>query len=117
MTGGPLFRLTHNAGTLDDATLRDMLQAHMRYLDVGRLRLQGGCLQGGWADHAGLELGLLNRAGDPRRGELIEVLALFTEVVGGCNCHDDPVRYPASCRLTFRIDATGAVHLTGTDAA
>ena len=37
-----------------------------------------------------------------------DISVFFTEVVGGCNCHDDPVGYPACCRLRLRVDRGSA---------
>ena len=84
------------------------LASQLRKLPLAALPLQTGCEQGGWADLNGVQLALV-RAGPDHDGLEVTAIAYFEELVGGCNCSDDPVRYPATLRLQLSIAADGIV--------
>lgn len=72
------------------------------------LPLQAGCTQGGWADTRDLSLSVAAWA--VGEDEIVAVIAAFyTELVGGCNCHDDPVSYPVAARFRLRLSPTGEI--------
>lgn len=68
----------------------DILLRSLKELPNERLPLQDACTRGGIVDPGSLAFSLLG----VRLTEInieARVAALFDEVVGGCNCHDDPV--------------------------
>lgn len=79
------------------------IAALLRELPPGTLPLQACCAHGGWVDQDDLEIRVRGVRED-RQGLKAELDVFFTEVVGGCNCHDDPTRHPAYARLRLCID-------------
>lgn len=72
-------------------------------LPAGSLPLQAGCLRGGWADDSEIEVSVL---GAELKADRIvaRVGVFFSEVIGGCNCADDPVAAAAHLTLEVRVD-------------
>ena len=91
-----------DAGDADGFTRR--LLATLQELDPASLPLEVGCTQGGRIDAADISFGLLDHCWDDRTAR---VGVFFTEVVGGCNCHDDPVRNPVYLVMVVRFDREG----------
>lgn len=89
-------------------TPAEALARQLRSLPVTALPLQAGCVQGGWADPDSVQLSLIGA--EPDHGGLdVAVMVYFEEIVGGCNCSEDPVRYPAALRLELLIAADGRI--------
>jgi hypothetical protein len=86
-----------------DEDFARILKAELKALPPDTLPLLHGLSEGGLIDDSDLELSVLTQAD---AGQAIEVrlACFFTEVVGGCNCHDDPYRKNACCELLLRID-------------
>jgi hypothetical protein len=80
-------------------TLKDELKA----LGSGALPLHAGLTEGGVIDDSALEVTVLNTTEDAQTLQA-KVGCFFTEVVGGCNCHDDPYSRNAYCELSVHID-------------
>ena len=86
----------------DDAELRRRLTDMLKALPPGTLPLQSCCTQGGIVDETECTVGLL---GYERVDWGVRVRAdvFFIEVVGGCNCHDEPVRHNAYCVIEIGL--------------
>lgn len=87
----------------DDQHLKEQLALALAELPAEQLPLQAGCTQGGMIDASELAVSVL----DVRRGAgrlSARAGVFFTEVVGGCNCHDDPSPSNAYCVLDVEID-------------
>ena len=91
----------------DSSDLAQELCSTLKALPSGTLPLEAGCDQGGMVDDrdiAATVLGIEQTADHI----LARVGVFFTEVVGGCNCNEDPLEVNAYCLLEVRIDsATG----------
>jgi len=81
-------------------------------LPTGVLPLQHGCDQGGLIDDHDISASVLTVEQTTEK-VTARVGVFFTEIVGGCNCHDDPVEANAYCVIEARIDcATGMAEFT-----
>lgn len=78
-----------------------------RDIPAGNLPLQGCCDQGGAIDDGTVEISVVSVRADEQQ-ICAELNVFFTEVVGGCNCSDDPVGYPMCCRMRLHIDRATA---------
>lgn len=104
----PLFPRTlhdwpHNAGVA-------AIKADLEAMHPDRLPLHLATTQGGVVEPRGLTASVLRVSRD---GDRLHARAgvFFTEVVGGCNCHDDPIRANGYCVLGIDLDAvSGTVH-------
>ena len=74
------------------------LAAALKTLPPGSLPLQACCAQGGLPDPETLAVSILGLTREPDR-LVARAGIFFDEVVGGCSCHDDPVRANAYCRI------------------
>jgi hypothetical protein len=107
----PELDLAHclTADGVDETALRLALQR----LPPGTLPLHEACTQGGVVDDGDLGISLLHwaTAGSQVR---IRVGVFFSEIVGGCNCHDDPVatsRYAILWVRIARVDGSAEIWL------
>lgn len=90
-----------------DGHFAQTLKAELKALPAGTLPLLHGLTEGGIVDDSDLEVSVLSRHDEA--GVIQAKLAcFFTEVVGGCNCHDDPYTKNACCELLVRIDRQSA---------
>lgn len=87
----------------DDQQLKRQLALALAELPAEQLPLQDGCTQGGMIDASDLAVSVLDVQQSPGRLSA-RVGVFFTEVVGGCNCHDDPGRSNAYCVLEVGVD-------------
>lgn len=71
-------------------------------LEALPLALQRCCNQGGLADPAGLTVSVLDCELTPGAARA-RLGVFFVEVVGGCNCNDDPVEVNAYCELDLTV--------------
>ena len=77
-------------------------------LQAGCLPLQAHTSQGGMVDDSNISVTVLKL--NDKGEELLATLGIFfTEVVGGCNCHDDPLEVNAYAELELCIDKQTAV--------
>lgn len=90
-------------GPADDQRLKKQLALALAELPVEQLPLQAGCNQGGMIDADDLVISVLEMQRRPQKLSA-RVGVFFTELVGGCNCHDDPSRSNAYCVLEVAID-------------
>lgn len=79
------------------------LKAELKTLPAGSLPLAHGLNEGGIIDDSELEISVFR---PQQQDDLIcaKLACFFTEVVGGCNCHDDPHTRNAYCELMVEID-------------
>lgn len=89
----------------DGAGRKSAIEALLRGLPPASLPLAACRAHGGWIDGDDLRFSV-GRVAEDRHGLAAELDLFFTEVVGGCNCHDDPVRHPGYARLRLRIART-----------
>ncbi len=84
------------------------LKQTLRQLPTGSLPLHQATTQGGLVDDSRLDISLISH----RLHEdhlAVRIAVFFDEIVGGCNCHDDPVPANAYCLLDMRIDRTSGL--------
>ena len=88
---------------LEDARdFKHCLVSAIKALPPGSLPLQACCEQGGIADDRRISVSLLDMQRDHERISA-RVGVFFTEVIGGCNCHDDPLEANRYCVLKVLI--------------
>ena len=76
-------------------------------LGKGGLPLDKGVVFGGHVDDSELSVTLL-RSVDEGGAIVARVGVFFAEIIGGCNCNDDPTATPVYCELRVHIDKTTA---------
>ena len=86
----------------DSERFKQRLASALNVLPSGSLPLQAGCEQGGLVDDRNISASVLSVEQDKDRF-LARVGIFFTEVVGGCNCNDDPLEVNAYCVLEVAI--------------
>ena len=85
------------------ATLKRELLA----LDPADLPLHGVTTQGGIVDDTGIDATILG-ATDDDLAIRVTVGVLFTEIVGGCSCADEPAPTNTYCEMRITIDKATA---------
>lgn len=95
---------------MDAKDFAKRLAQRVQALPAGALPLQIGCRQGGRVDDHDIATTVLGV--DQQADQVVaRVGVFFTELVGGCNCNDDPVEVNAYCVLRVSIErATGIAH-------
>ena len=78
------------------------LAAALEALPRGSLPLQAGCTQGGRADDSRVSVSVLDVTEAPDR-VVARVGVFFIEIVGGCNCSEEPLEANAYCVLEVAI--------------
>lgn len=83
------------------------LKSEIENLKTGTLPLENGISQGGRIDDSNITATILSTSDNP---SMIKTKAgiFFTEIVGGCNCNDDPVEINAYCEIIINIDKSTA---------
>jgi hypothetical protein len=90
----------------------DQLASALKALPPGSLPLQSGCDQGGLVDDSDISASVLS-VDHSDDCIVARVGIFFIEVIGGCNCNDDPVEANAYCLLEVAIGRTdGATTFT-----
>ena len=95
-------RLRQCIGLEETRAFERCLIAALRSLPPGSLPLQACCEQGGVADDRGISVSVLDMQHGHERIRA-RVGVFFTEVIGGCNCHDDPLESNRYCVLEIAI--------------
>ncbi|MCW8855314.1 MAG: glucosamine--fructose-6-phosphate aminotransferase [Gammaproteobacteria bacterium] len=97
----PKFTATLNSWNSDsfNQTLKDEIQN----LKSGVLPLHLATTQGGMVDDSNISASIIHSS---ENDDCIQtkVGIFFNEVVGGCNCHDDPVSENAYCEIILSIN-------------
>ena len=98
-----MIQLSKTCESWPSADSASVLKDEIKHLDAGSLPLQQFTTQGGIVDDADISVTVLglDDQGDEIRAK---VGVFFTEVVGGCNCHDDPVLANAYGELRLSIN-------------
>jgi hypothetical protein len=78
------------------------LKADLEALPAGTLPLHLATTQGGLVDDSDISVSVLTHT-DDAAAIRARVGVFFTEAVGGCNCHDDPIRANGYCLLEVSI--------------
>lgn len=79
------------------------LKAELRKLKRGTLPLTQATTQGGMVDDSDISVSVL-KSSESNDSIVVRASVFFDEIVGGCNCHDDPVSENAHCTLRVTID-------------
>ena len=95
------------ASATDRAALLACLRRGLAAIRAEQLPLAGACVQGGWVDGAALSLSLLDARVTGDGGIDARIGAQFVELVGGCNCHDDPAASAVFCVIGMHWNAEG----------
>lgn len=100
--------LRHCLETTDAAELKRRLAAALGRLPTGTVPLRHGCDQGGLVDDRNISASVLGleQTADHLTAR---VGVFFTEIVGGCNCNDDPLQVNAYCVVELIIERTTGV--------
>lgn len=88
-------------------SFNQVLKKEIENLKANTLPLANGISQGGHVDDSNITATILSVTDnqsviDARTG------IFFIEIVGGCNCNDDPIEINAYCELVISIDKTTA---------
>lgn len=86
-------------------SFKHALKKEIENLSAGTLPLGNGISQGGYIDDNDITATILS-ASDNHSAIDAKVGVFFTEIVGGCNCNDDPIEVNAYCELIISIDKT-----------
>ena len=99
-----------------EETLADCLAMALQELPPGSLPLRAGCNQGGLVDDSDIKVSVLSvTRGTDRVSARVGIF--FSELVGGCNCNDDPVVANAYCLLEVTFGrGDGQVEFTALEA-
>lgn len=87
-----------------EATLKSEIAA----LPAGSLPLHLATNHGGMVDDSDIAISVLKASDDSNMIET-KVCVFFSEKIGGCNCHDDPVSANLQCTMLVSIDKKDAV--------
>ena len=98
-----MIKLIVTAGQPDSSAYSRILKQELEALQPGSLPLQQFTTQGGVVDDADISVTVLSVVGHEHE-ILAKVGVFFTEVVGGCNCHDDPVHSNAYAEMMLAIN-------------
>ena len=101
-------RLRHCLEAEDAERFKQRLAAALKALPGGSLPLHAGCEQGGLVDDSNISASVLSVEQDKQRF-LARVGIFFTEIIGGCNCNDDPLEVNAYCVLEVVISRRDGV--------
>lgn len=83
------------------------LKQELENLPTGVLPLEQGTSQGGLVDDSDISVTVINSKDDDRV-VTARVGVFFGEVVGGCNCADDPAVENTYCEIQLQIDKATA---------
>ncbi len=88
-------------------SFKQTLKNEIENLKTGTLPLEHGILQGGLIDDSNITATILSST---ETASQIKTRAgiFFTEVVGGCNCNDDPIEINVYCEIRISINKTTA---------
>lgn len=101
----PTLPNTRHSYTSDDGA--QVLKAELESLPPGSLPLHLATTQGGRVDDRDITVTVFT-ASDSNDSIRAHIGVFFTEVVGGCNCHDDPIEVNAYGELRVTIDKASA---------
>lgn len=100
---------TPNLVDIDPSLDTKTLKATLAALPVDTLPLHLATTQGGQVAEDSVSFTVL-RIDTDDSAVRARVGAFFTEVVGGCNCHDDPYQVNGYCELAVTVDrASGGI--------
>jgi len=103
-----LIQLENILEHLNNPQFPHAIKQTLENLPAGSLPLEKATTQGGMIDDNKISVGILNYKKD---GPIIQVKfsVFFTEIIGGCNCHDDPVEANAYCEMLAHIKADSGI--------
>ena len=89
------------------ASFKDVFRSELLSLDTTFLPLHLATNQGGHVDYSSIGLTILSTSEDENFVN-VKTGIFFTEIVGGCNCDDDPSEANSYCILLINIHKTTA---------
>lgn len=112
MSDRPHNLFPHTLQAWPDDVCRTAIKRDLENLGGDVLPLHRATTQGGMVDDSRLSVTVLSA--EAVDGQIqVRAGVFFSEVVGGCNCHDDPVEANGYCLLAIRIDPhTGTAGFT-----
>lgn len=84
------------------------LKQELCELPAGSIPLHLATEQGGMVDDSRIAVSVLDSREHAGSIEA-RVYVFFDEIVGGCNCHDDPVASKMQCEMRINIDSKTGV--------
>lgn len=90
-----------------DGDVKRTLKNELEALPTGSLPLANYTTQGGMVDDENITITVFSIE-DRSQYVSVRLGVFFSEVVGGCNCHDDPVEENAYADISARIDKQSA---------
>jgi hypothetical protein len=103
-----VLRLGPGLGGGEGDQIDQALVRGLRTLPPGSLPLEAACTQGGIVDDRDAAFTVLGIDATPR-WVTARVGIFFKELVGGCNCHDDPIESHAYGVFQVEVDRTTGV--------
>ena len=104
-------KLNKSLQAWESESFNQTLCDEIRKLGADALPLHEATSQGGFVDDSNLTISVLSAADDDRLIR-VKIGAFFNEIVGGCNCADDPSPGTISsniyCELQVIIDRSSA---------
>lgn len=86
---------------------KQTLKTEIQQLPTGQLPLDSGVTEGGMIDDSDISVSVISV--DDKDSVIETKLGIFfTEIIGGCNCADDPIQKNAYCELRMRLDKENA---------
>ena len=97
-----MLKLPSTLGNHLPDSLKKILKKELESLPAGVLPLENGLTQGGYVDDNNITATVLN-VSEQQSVINARVGVFFTEIVGGCNCNDDPFEINAYCEIIISI--------------
>jgi len=98
-----MIKLIKSLQAWNTRTFAETLQAEIQQLSAAALPLHQCSGQGGMVDHDSISASILASRATEQALE-IRLAVFFTERIGGCSCHDDPLVQNSYGELLVSID-------------
>lgn len=98
--------IDHCLAAPDAATLAERMREALLAEPLDRPPLAAACTHGGLIAEGSLAITVLSSERDHSRAR-VRLGVLFSERVGGCNCHDDPQELNGYAVIEISLDADG----------
>lgn len=100
-------RLADSLHSWQTAAFEQTLKHEIEQLPGGQLPLYLGLTEGGMVDDSDIAV-TVTRVEDKGSVIAARLGVFFTEVIGGCNCADDPIEKNVCCELQLQLDKSTA---------
>ena len=102
-----MIKLEQSAGAWGTDQFRRVLKSEVEALDAGTLPLARATAGGGQIDDSNIAVTVLGISEDDE-AIMANVYLFFSELIGGCNCSEDPVAQNVQCELLIRLNKATA---------